>query len=172
MLRYPARGDLDALLKFINALVAERAMIVVEKRLSRAQEARWLSTRIKDIEAGLVVHLVAVMDGAIVGGAEVFANPEPWREHVGIFTIALSAQARGRGIARRLFEALLVESRKRFNMRMLQLDLNASNKRAYRFYQKIGFRKAGLIKGGLKHRGRYMDQIVMIKKLRKPASRR
>ena len=165
-IRYPAKGDIDKLMKFINSLVKERVYIGTQKRVTRKQEEEWLAARLNAIKINELVYLVVEINDNIVGGASITPSKMPWRTHVGSFDIGLAKLARGKGIGHRLFKALLAESKKRFKISILELEVMSINKRAYRFYQKMGFKKVGIIKGGLKYYHRHVDQIIMVKYLR------
>ena len=48
-------------------------------------------------------------------------------------------------------------------IKIVKLFVFANNKRAIHLYQKLGFKKVGLLKDALKDKGRYFDEIIMAK---------
>ena len=166
VIRYPRRGDVVGLMKYINGMVKERSQLGTQKRVTLKQERKWLAGRHKAIQKKTTVYLVVEMDGIISGGAEVSKATVPWRDHAGFLGIGLSKQARSKGIGTRLYKALVRESKKRLKIRFIDLNLMATNTRAHSFYRKLGFKHVGRIKGGLKYFGRYVDEIMMVKYLR------
>ena len=72
---------------------------------------------------------------------------------------------RGQGIGEKLVAVLTTRAKKILKIKMIRLEVFSTNKRAIGFYKKMGFNKIGVIKNGLKHYGRYIDEIIMIKYL-------
>ncbi|MGC8573836.1 MAG: GNAT family N-acetyltransferase [Caldisphaera sp.] len=48
-------------------------------------------------------------------------------------------------------------------IKSVKFSVFANNDRAIHLYKKLGFKKAGLLKGTLKDKGRYFDEITMLK---------
>lgn len=69
-------------------------------------------------------------------------------------------EARGNGAAAALVQAAIENARSEGATRFL-LWVAAENQRARRFYEKLGFREAGRIPGGLVVQGRHMDDVMM-----------
>lgn len=59
----------------------------------------------------------------------------------------------------------LIDQAYKMGMKILTLTVFASNKRAYHIYQKVGFEETGRIPQGIHRKGRYIDNIIMTKKL-------
>jgi RimJ/RimL family protein N-acetyltransferase len=45
------------------------------------------------------------------------------------------------------------------------LEVFSINERAIHVYEKMGYRKIGVIPGGVKYRGEHVDSVYMLKKL-------
>ena len=69
VLRTPTWNDLDDLLALINSLVEERADILIDEKLSRDEEIDWLSKTLARLEKDETFHLVAEVNGKVVGSA-------------------------------------------------------------------------------------------------------
>ncbi len=51
-MRTPRRDDLGDLLKFINSLIKENAMILMTKPITKKEEAKWLANILTEIKTG------------------------------------------------------------------------------------------------------------------------
>lgn len=70
-------------------------------------------------------------------------------------------EARGTGLATALIESLIEHARK--DVEQIQLTTIASNPRALRFYQRMGFSEYGFEKAALKFNGVYFDAVLMVR---------
>ena len=163
VLRAPRWEDLDDLLGLINSLVEEEAEIVVNERVTRDGEVEWLASVLARVERDEFVHLVAEVDGRVVASADL----HPGRgsdSHVGVVGIVVKDGFRGVGVGTRMLEVIVDVARKR-GLRLLVLSVFASNVRAVRLYERVGFVRCGLVP--LRHfsKGKYVDEVVMAKSL-------
>ena len=130
IIRPAVAGDVPDILRLIRALAAfEREPDAVE-----ATEAM-LHARLFGPDARVFAHMAAV-DGAIVATAIWFLNFSTWTGRHGLYLEDLFVEpaARGRGVARALFEALAGEAAARGCARIdfQVLDWNEDAKAAYR----------------------------------------
>ena len=70
-LRAPKWGDLDDCLHFINSLVEEKAMIMMNEKQTRDSEIGWISQLLSSVERDKMVAVVAEVDGRLVGSCEI-----------------------------------------------------------------------------------------------------
>jgi len=159
ILRAPRWEDLDDLLDFINSLVDEGADIDRDKKVTREDEANWLGRRLADIENDRIMGVVADVDGRVVANSEV-ARKSGIMDHVGELGISVKAGFRDIGIGTEMMKTLKAESR-RMGLKVLVLDVFASNNRARHLYKKMGFEEAGRIPRGICRKGEYIDLIRM-----------
>jgi len=159
-LRAPRWEDLDDLLDFINSLVDEGVDISRDKKVTREEEANWLGRILADIENDRIIGMVAEVDGRVVANSEV-ARKSGIMDHVGELGISIKAGFRDIGIGTETMKALIEESR-RVGLKVLVLDVFASNSRARHLYKKVGFEEAGRIPRGICRKGEYIDLIRMI----------
>ena len=159
VLRAPQWRDLDDLLDFINSLVEEEADISRDKKATREEEADWLGRSLADIEKGVMTGIVAEIEGKVVANSEVKRRSGPM-SHVGFLGIAIKAGYRDTGIGTEMMKTLIEESRK-MGLKVLVLDVFASNKRARHVYEKVGFKESGRIPKGICKKGEYIDSITM-----------
>jgi ribosomal protein S18 acetylase RimI-like enzyme len=163
VLRYSKKSDVLGLLHYINSLVEEGAEIAMAKKMGLKQEKKWLDGVLRQIKANQQVHIVAVLDGKIVGGVEI-KKGNGKREHTGLFGIGLLKEARRLGIAKELIKAVFAEARK-IGVTHVNLDVYSSNKRAQKIYRAAGFRKSGVLPGFIRMKGRPIDNIIMWRKI-------
>lgn len=159
ILRSPRWEDLDDLLEFINSLVEEEADIIINKKVTREEETDWLARYLADIEKGKTIGVVAEVDGKVIGNSEV-TKGICTESHVGFLGVAISKEYRDLGIGTRVLETLVEESKKA-GLKLLVLDVYASNARARHVYRKLGFRDAGTIPRMAYRRAEYLDVVRM-----------
>ena len=160
VIRPPKISDVDSLLAMINSLVEEKAMITIQKKLTRKEEEKYLKERIKNKKDH--IHLFLIINGEVVGNARITKH-ENTRSHVGEVGISLRKEARGLGLGEKLLKKVMKEGIKKFKLKIVTLDVYAKNKIAQSLYNKLGFKKVGKIKGGVKYYGKYEDSIIMVK---------
>lgn len=162
-LRAPKWNDLDGLIDYINGLVEERAPITKTEKVTRESEAEWLGQRLAEIENGHTIHLVAEVNGKVVGAGEVSQLAEE-RSHTGYLGIGISKNHRGQGLGAATLRAL-EELSKKAGLKILILDAFATNTVALTLYEKMGFKEVGRIPKGIYRDGNYIDLIRMTKEL-------
>lgn len=158
-------SDLDELLALINTLAREKAYISVQRIKTQTEEKAWLENLLEEIEDKKIVHLVAEVDGKIMGNTNIKKYQTTVDNHVGVFGILLRKEIRGIGLSERLFRAVTAEAKKVLKLKIIKLTAFAANRRALAYYKKMGVKKLGRIKKGLKYYGRYKDEIIMVKYL-------
>lgn len=164
-LRTPKWEDLDDMLDFINSLVEEEAMILMETKQTRDQEVDWLARGLSNLEKDKEIRVVAEVDGRMVGQCGV--APRFGRmSHVGRLGISVKEGYREIGIGQELM--MEVERHAgRLGMEKIMLEVFAINDRAIHVYEKMGYVVVGRIPGDVKYRGGYVDSLVMVKELAK-----
>jgi ribosomal protein S18 acetylase RimI-like enzyme len=113
--------------------------------------------------------LVGEIDGAVVGYIRL-GSPLPLPENahvVAVLGLAVSPDARGRGVATALLAAAEERARAR-GVRKLSLRTFSTNPQAIRLYTRFGFEQEGLLRGEFLIEGRYVDDILMAKFLTGP----
>ncbi len=162
-LRAPKWDDLDDMLSFINGLVGERAMILMNELQTREQEVDWIGKLLSGVEKDRIVAVVAEVDGEFAGSCEI--SPKiGYSRHLGTLGISLSAGFRDLGIGQRMMlEA--EEQAKRIGVEVVDLEVFATNPRAIHTYEKVGYKITGKIPEALKYGGEYVDALIMTKRI-------
>jgi len=161
-IRYIKFEDFKDLQEHTNSLVEEGAYLNRQKKVNKKEGLEFITDFLKKIENKESVALVAEVNGKVMGLAKI--NKKKGAEsHVGVLGIAIRKEIRGRGIGKRLAELLIKEAKKHLKIEIVELEVFAENKVAYNLYKKLGFKKAGVVRNGLKKNGKYFDRILMVK---------
>jgi ribosomal protein S18 acetylase RimI-like enzyme len=124
-----------------------------------AKPPEWFAARLDDAAV-----FGAFAESDLLGIAGFFAGQGQKEAHKGVlWGMYVRPRARGRGVGRRLVEAVIEHARR--HVEILQLTVVAGNKPARSLYAKMGFVEYGIEKNGLKEDGRCWDQILMAKPL-------
>lgn len=116
---------------------------------------------IQHVFQGGGVHRVAVdASGTVVGWCDIERYGREGFTHGGRLGIGLLAEARGRGLGRRLMTEAIDAARAQ-GMERIELEVFASNTRAIALYESLGFRREGLKRRARKLDGEYEDDVLM-----------
>ena len=98
----------------------------------------------------------------LVGVAGFYSFEDTKSAHKGVlWGMYVTPEVRGSELATALVETLLEHAGK--EVEQVQLTVTASNPRARRFYQRMGFVEYGLEAKSLKYKGVYFDEVLMVK---------
>jgi RimJ/RimL family protein N-acetyltransferase len=171
VLREAELGDLDKLLAFINGLVSEKrrdegAQLFTgfESRVGRRQEAEWLHDLVRRGKKGDAISVLAEVDGMVVGNGEISRGSYRETRHHGHLGLTIRGAYRGLGIGREMVRVLLAEARRK-GLRTVHVEFLSTNKAAVRVYEKAGFKKVGNIPGKVFRNGRFLDSLIMARRL-------
>jgi len=160
VIRYTKWEDLDDMLAYANALSKEDTFVELSgEKLTRNVEIKYLGDLIQDMEKGEAVCLVAIVNGKYAGSSEIHRGVRR-KKHVGMIGISLSAAFREEGIGSKLLEAIIGEGKK-MDLRLLAMNCFDVNTRALHVYEKLGFRKAGLLPAAYAYKGKYHGEYTL-----------
>jgi RimJ/RimL family protein N-acetyltransferase len=155
-LRLAASDDAQATLRNINLIGAEGIYIMIERVDDLDDERRWLA----GFDGVRNVLFVAVADGDVIGAVDCHAGSFPKDRHVGGIGIAIRDGWREVGLGRRMMERILEWMRAR-DFSKAELAVFATNVRARRLYESLGFVEEGTRRRHVRIRGEYVDEILM-----------
>ncbi|CAN7741095.1 GNAT family N-acetyltransferase [Bradyrhizobium sp. LjRoot220] len=122
----------------------------------RAQPLSWFEATLRAADI-----FGAFLDGTLAGMAGYSAQENSKQAHKGLlWTMYVRAAARHTGLGQKLVAAVLDHARGR--VEMVQLTVVSENESARRLYRAMGFVEYGYEKRGLKHDGRYYDEVLMV----------
>ncbi len=165
------RGDLDSLLRFAATVSKEKAtrpdlgIVSLDRVPTRDEEKAFLDRILNGRNKGNVVSFAAFVGGEIVGHSDVWRRQLRDVRHSGVFGIVVRDGFRDIGIGERLMAEVLRES-KRMGIWLVELTVFAINPRAIRLYEKMGFRKVGVIPAKIVRGKAELDEVVMYADLR------
>jgi phosphinothricin acetyltransferase len=129
-------------------------------------DAAEMKRRFDALHDGNFPYLIAELDGGVVG----YAYAGPYRARPAYrFTVEdsiyLATEAQGRGIGRALLDRLLAESEARGCRQMVAVIGDSMQVPSIRLHEAAGFRHVGVFEAvGFKF-GRWLDTVLMQKKL-------
>ncbi len=148
--------DAESTLRNVNRIGAEEVYIMIEEGPDLENEKDWLS----HFDGVRNVLFVAVADGEVIGAADCHAGSYPKDRHVGGLGIAIQDGWREAGLGRRMMERVLEWMRRR-GFAKAELAVFATNGRARRLYESLGFVEEGNRRRHVRIRGEYVDEVLM-----------
>ena len=133
--------------------------------VSRTEEKRWFVSLMKGIKTNTVACVIAEHDGVIVGISSIERDDVEVSHHVGRFGVLVLKKYTGLGLGTQLTERTLALGKERLRLELVVLHVYSKNHIAQKLYAKTGFVHAGTIPNAILRKGRYMDDIIMYKKL-------
>ena len=153
-IRRGAATDARAIAAIHNQGIAERAATFDTDEVTPEAAAGWLGQERAPL-------LVAELDGRVVGWARVIRSGERCAlSGVGEYTIYLDRDARGRGVGRRLLEALL-QAAEAAGYWKLQGRLFTSNAASAALARRCGFREVGVYERHGRLDGEWKDLLIV-----------
>ena len=149
-------SDARAFLAFWKAIVAEQRFVRTEEVRTPLRAYRRRFRRRSDLETDIVAY-----DGdRLVGHVNVQRERHPVTHHVASLSIAVAADARGRGIGRRLMDEAIAWST-RAGIEKLVLSVYPHNEAALALYRSVGFVEEGKLARHSRKSYGYEDEILM-----------
>ena len=136
---------------------------LMKKRPSIQYERKWFRDTLKELRKGNGVASVAEVRGRIVGHCNIGGNQTVQKAHVGLLGIAIREGYRGIGIGNALIRDVLKKAKGRWNV--VVLEVFGNNRAAMRLYKGNGFRIYGVLPRGIRSGRRYVDSILMYKRV-------
>jgi RimJ/RimL family protein N-acetyltransferase len=149
---------------YINLLIGEEAMILMNKKFSLKEERKALEGFLKNSRKKNKVLIIAEHDNQIVGLTDISLDRHR-RNHIGIFGISIRAGYRGIGLGKYIMEEVMKLAKTGLDPKpkMIQLEVYANNKPAIGLYKRMGFRQVAKLPKQIQHKGKLIDELVMVK---------
>lgn len=165
MLRFPRWGDLKQCLTFVNKISKEDTFTIFSgERITKSEEEEWLLGVIKSLKAKDALYLFALLGTRLIGNCELNRDMRFRRRsrHVGHLGIILDREYRDEGIGTEMIRTLLGYA-KDYKFKILKLSVFDNNLRAIHTYEKLGFKKCGVIPKVIMYKNRLVDEVIMFK---------
>lgn len=165
--RYLREDDLDGMLTFINTLIREDTFIgLYGEELTYEEEKKVFGEAIDGIKKGDKIIIVVEINGIYSGSGDLRRETVRRKKHGGNIGISLLKEYREEGIGTLLLKSLIDEART-MGLRLLTLTCFENNDRALHVYEKLGFKKVGLVPEACLYKDKYYGEVVMYLKLLK-----
>jgi RimJ/RimL family protein N-acetyltransferase len=152
--------DAPSLMRNANLVREEEVYIMLDAELDEVKdlekERRWIG----EFDGVRNAMFVADAAGEVIGAADCHGGKFAKDRHVGGLGIAIRPGWREVGLGRLLMERVLEWMRTR-GFRKAELAVFATNGRAVRLYESLGFREEGVRRGHVMIRGDYIDEVLM-----------
>ena len=155
MIRDTIPEDAKAVSVLIDAVARERRYLAGTSGFPEEATASFIAS----VKASNGVHLVAMVDDAIVGWCDITPAVFEGMTHVGRLGMGVKADYRGKGIGKGLLKEAL-ERAFRQGLERVELEVYRSNELAVRLYEAHGFLPEGVKVGARKLDGR-VDDILL-----------
>ena len=119
-----------------------------------------VAERRKKYESRPSTHLVAVIDGRVIGTLGM-GRLEGRRSHVATLGMAVHDDFAGRGAGTALMAAAVEQADRWLNVSRLELSVWTDNARAIALYERFGFEREGVLRQYAWRDGAYADAISM-----------
>lgn len=107
------------------------------------------------------LHLVALLDERVIGGAGLHPELALRRRHAMTLGIWVAPPAQGQGVGKALMAALLDYADNWAQVLRIELSVYCDNERAIRLYRRYGFEIEGTLRAYALRNGRYVDVHTM-----------
>ncbi len=155
-------NDAESLLACTRANIADTDVLLMdpsEFKVTVEEEHAWI-TELRDAENAFI--MVAVDEDAVVGVLDFRTSRFLRERHHGSFGIALKSGYRGVGIGTRMIEIMIEWVRQHPELERIGLSVFATNSRAIKLYESLGFKAFGRSPGRYKLAdGTYADNVLM-----------
>lgn len=105
-------------------------------------------------------QFVTIAGGDVVGWCDVLPRERPIYAHAGVLGIGLLPAFRGFGHGAMLMATTMSEAYRR-GLSRIELTVHADNTRAIALYERIGFKREGIMRDAALIDGHYKDVILM-----------
>lgn len=157
-------------MNFINELAEEDTYIVFSPgdNMSLEAETEFLNGNLSKDAQKRGSFVVAEIDGKIIGTTDIRLDEHGRKrsDHVAVFGISILSKYRGEGIGKELMSIALDHAQNFLEgIRLIKLHAFKENDPAIKLYEKFGFRTVGEVPSAYLFKGKYSDEVTMIKEL-------
>ena len=159
--------DAESMLQIQREVIEEEDFLLTdpaEFNKTVDDQKQWIR---RILQNGREKILIAEVDGKMAGWL-VFQSPNRLRlNHTGSFGMMVEKEYRNMQIGRKLLEALLIWAENHLEIEKVCLGVLSTNERAIHLYRSLGFVEEGRKVDEVKIGERYVDDILMYKRVKK-----
>lgn len=151
---------------YINSLISEEVMILMNKKLSLKEEKKAMKDFLENNKKKNKVLVIAEHDGQIVGFTDIGLDRHR-RNHIGILGISVRSGYRGIGLGKYIMEEVIKLAKTGLTPKpkIIQLEVYVNNKPAIALYKKMGFKIVAKVPNQIQWEGKLIDEYIMLKYL-------
>lgn len=147
--------------KIVDRVARERKFLAITEGFSLEQTKLFMRESIKNKQP----NFFAINEkDEVIGWCDIRPKDFKAEKHIGYLGIGVLSSYRGKGIGTKLLETSLKAATEK-GLEKIELEVLASNIRAYKMYKKFGFFEEGKRLKALKINGYYYDIVLMGKLL-------
>jgi L-amino acid N-acyltransferase YncA len=155
-IRPAAMGDAEAIALIYNQGIEDRVATLETERRTADERRRWLAAR-----GPRHPVIVAEVEGAVIAWGSLNSfNPRAAYDHVADLSVYVERGWRGRGIGRRILDALIGAGGE-LGYHKLVLAAFPFNHAGIALYNRLGFREVGVYREQGQLDGKWVDVVVM-----------
>lgn len=129
-------------------------------------DKNWQDRLDTSIDNNLGQMFFAEMDGKLIGMVGMYFRKEEMVKHIGeLASVFVLPEYRGKGVMTSLIKNIITYGKENAHIRKVVLEVTATQVPAITLYEKMGFRKVGILKDELKVGDKYIDHVYMEKLL-------
>jgi diamine N-acetyltransferase len=157
-LRAVEREDAAIFLPWANDFDVKRHMLL-HRPMSLAAEEAWIA-RIQEDKSNVVLSIVLRKDDRVIGNTALHGIHS--HSHNASFGIMIGDKAEwGKGYGSEATRLIVGHGFQTLNLHRIWLHVYEDNERAIRSYEKVGFRREGVLRDHVFREGRYGNVITM-----------
>lgn len=112
------------------------------------------------------IFLVAEVNNELIGNIDLTGSKRSKMNHTAMIGMGIKENWRNQGLGQILIECVIHWATSKSDIRIIWLDVYATNNLGYGLYEKMGFKVSGTIKGFFRERNEYIDKIQMYQMIR------
>ena len=156
-LRLLTRADREALLSFARALPEHDTLFLRVDITDPAVVDEWL----ENVERDRTITVLAADEAGIAGYGSLHLSNAHWSRHVGELRVISGERARGRGLGRRLTEAVFAVALER-GLEKMVAQMTLDQQPAIATFEHLGFKPEALLRDHVKDQaGKKHDLLVL-----------
>jgi RimJ/RimL family protein N-acetyltransferase len=158
-IREAVNEDTEAIRTYINDLRRENLHTVYEhpKEITDEKVTDFVKQMLRAENSAL---FVATENGKILGILDFHGANRKQQRHSGVFAVTIAATHRGQGIGSKLIQ-FMFHWASRNQISRVELEVFATNIRAIKLYERLGFVREGIRIGAVIVGGKLVDIIIM-----------
>jgi len=159
-------GEAKKFQRFFNSFIEEEAKLLVNERISLKEQKKRLEGSLKKQKKKEAIYLVAKEGESIAGRVYIEKGVQRSSHVATLGALMIDREYRRIGIAKHLIKEAITLAKKEFkpSPKVVKISAFGNNEPALRLYEKkTGFERAAIVPKQFKYKGRYVDEVILLK---------